>query len=200
NGSWWLSGQFLQRGFGIGNKLVHLFLRDADDNSGPSDAAADSDATGIRPDLSMGGGNRREEEDAQCRSEGQMPLHGGPSHFGPGAQSELVVVPAVMVEPVTSRPMAMPPHFAWTLEGVGSRDVASGDFRGEKKKQRPAKSPAAETTTPPPSPPRSCCLLLSRKNRHKAFMTVVQHVTSRIAYPTTLRIRQPGRLGLSTEP
>jgi hypothetical protein len=62
-----------------------------------------------------------------------MPLHGGACHFGFGAQSELVVVPAVMVEPVTSRPMAMPPQFAWTLGGVGFRDVASGDFPGGKK-------------------------------------------------------------------
>jgi hypothetical protein len=44
-----------------------------------------------------------------------MPLHGWASHFGFGGQSELVVVPAVMVEPVTSRPIAMPPQFAWTL-------------------------------------------------------------------------------------
>jgi len=62
-----------------------------------------------------------------------MPLHGGASHFGFGAQSELVVVPAVMVEPVKSRPMAMPPQFAWTLGGVGSGDVPSVDLPGWKK-------------------------------------------------------------------
>jgi hypothetical protein len=62
-----------------------------------------------------------------------MPLHGGASHFGFDAQSELVVVPAVMVEPVTSPPMAMPPQFAWTVEGVASGDVASEEFLGGKK-------------------------------------------------------------------
>jgi hypothetical protein len=62
-----------------------------------------------------------------------MPLHSEASHFGFGAQSELLVVPAVMVEPVTSRPMAMPPQFAWTLGGVGSDDVVSEDFTGGKK-------------------------------------------------------------------
>src|SRR2546421_13115071 len=54
-------------------------------------------------------------------------------HFVFGAQSELVVLPAVMVEPVTSRPMAMPPQFAWTLGSVGSGDFASGDFPAGKK-------------------------------------------------------------------
>jgi len=29
--------------------------------------------------------------------------------------------------------MAMPPQFAWTLEGAGSEDFASGDFTGGKK-------------------------------------------------------------------
>jgi hypothetical protein len=62
-----------------------------------------------------------------------MPLHGVAPHFGFDAQSEFVVAPAVMVEPVTSRPMAMPPQFAWTLGGVGSEDFASGDFPGGKK-------------------------------------------------------------------
>src|SRR5215472_4139045 len=52
-------------------------------------------------------------------------------HFVFGAQSELVIVPPVMVEPVTLRPMAMPPQFAWTLGGVGF--CASGDFPGVKK-------------------------------------------------------------------
>src|SRR2546425_10681447 len=59
------------------------------------------------------------------------------SHFGFGAQSALVVVPAVMVEPVTSRPMAMPPQFAWTLGGVGPEDVASG-FSQEARNRRRA--------------------------------------------------------------
>jgi hypothetical protein len=63
----------------------------------------------------------------------RVPLHDEPPHFGFGAQSELVVPPAVMVEPVTSRPMAMPPQFAWTLGGVSSGDFVSGDFPGGKK-------------------------------------------------------------------
>ena len=77
------------------NKFIHLFLWDADDNRRASDTAADSDATGIRPDLSIGSGNRREEAQAQCCNEGQMPLHDGASHSGFAAQSDLVVVPAV---------------------------------------------------------------------------------------------------------
>jgi hypothetical protein len=44
--------------------------------------------------LGMGGRVRREEAYAQCRDDGQMPLHGGASHFGFGAQSELIVLPA----------------------------------------------------------------------------------------------------------
>ena len=74
-----------------------------------------------------------EEVQAKCCDERQMPLHGRASHFGFGAQSELVVVPAVMVEPVTSRPIAMPPQSAWTLGGVSSGDFVSGDFTGGKK-------------------------------------------------------------------
>jgi len=62
-----------------------------------------------------------------------MPLPWQAPHFGFGAQSELVVVPAVIVEPVTPPPMAMPPQFAWTLGGVGSEDFASGDFGAGKK-------------------------------------------------------------------
>src|SRR5215468_5712813 len=42
-------------------------------------------------------------------------------HFVFGAQSELVIVPPVMVEPVTSWPMAMQPQFAWTLGGGRNR-------------------------------------------------------------------------------
>src|SRR5262249_43398994 len=55
-----LSGQVLQRAFGIANKLIHLSLWDADDNRGASDTAANSDAAGIRPDLGIGSGSRRE--------------------------------------------------------------------------------------------------------------------------------------------
>jgi|SRR5215813_7125349 len=69
----------------------------------------------------------------QCCDEGQVPLHDEPPHFGFGAQSELVVVPAVTVEPLTSRPIAMPPQFACTLGGVSSGDFASGDLPGGKK-------------------------------------------------------------------
>src|SRR5262249_57305362 len=87
-------------------------------DTGASNTTADGDAPGIRPDLSIGSGDRCEEADAECWDEGQMPLHGGACHFGFGAQSELVVVPAVMVEPVTSRPMAMPPQSAWTPGGA----------------------------------------------------------------------------------
>src|SRR5262249_54395247 len=75
-----LCGEFLQRAFRIANKLVNLFLWNADNNRRASDTAADSNAAGIRPDLSKDSGNRREEEThAQCCDKEQMPLHGGGS-------------------------------------------------------------------------------------------------------------------------
>jgi hypothetical protein len=39
------------------------------------------------------------------------------THFGFGAQSAFVTVPAVMVVPVTLPPTATPPQFASTLAG-----------------------------------------------------------------------------------
>src|SRR5262249_10398084 len=75
-----LSGWLLQRAFRIANKFIHLFLWDADDNSGPTDTAPDGDAAAIRPDLSMASGNTGEEAYPQCGDEGQMPLHGRAPH------------------------------------------------------------------------------------------------------------------------
>src|ERR1700730_16124568 len=72
-------------------------------------------------------------------NERQMPLPCRAPHFGFGAQSVLVVPPAVMVEPVTPPPMAMAPQFAWMLAGVGSGDFASGDFREGRDRQKPPK-------------------------------------------------------------
>jgi hypothetical protein len=51
------------------------------------------------------------------------------THFGFGAQSELVVPPVVIVAPVTLPPIAMALHSAWTL-AAGAGDFASGDFPG----------------------------------------------------------------------
>ena len=70
-----MSGQFFQRAFGIANKFIDFLLWDANDDSGACDTAADSDATGVRPDLSMGSRIRREEGYAQCCNE-EMTFHG----------------------------------------------------------------------------------------------------------------------------
>src|SRR5204863_4572187 len=117
----------------IANKIVHLLLRDADDDGGAGDTATDSDTTGVRPDLlSMGSINGGEEANAHCCDGGHVPLHDESSHFGFGAQSEFVVPPVVIVAPVTLPPIAMPLHSAWTLT-AGTGDFASGDFPGGKK-------------------------------------------------------------------
>ena len=71
-----LSGQFFQRAFRIANKFIHLLLWDADDKRGTSDTAPNSDASGIRPDLSIGSGNRRKEAHAQCCNKRRIPFHG----------------------------------------------------------------------------------------------------------------------------
>jgi hypothetical protein len=62
-----------------------------------------------------------------------MTLHGRPPHFDLGAQFELVVVPAVMVAPVTGPTMAIELQSAWALADTGSGDLASGDFGAGKK-------------------------------------------------------------------
>jgi len=49
-------------------------------------------------------------------------------YFGFDAQSELVVLPVLMVAPVTLPPMAMPLQSACTLRDAGSEAFVSGDF------------------------------------------------------------------------
>src|SRR5262245_7953504 len=57
------------------------------------------------------------------------------SHFGFGGQSELVVVPAVIVEPVTPPPMAMPPQFAWSSE-ASAREISSLEISGRERNRQ----------------------------------------------------------------
>ena len=104
------------------------------------------------------------------------------SHFGFGAQSELVAVPAVVVEPVTSRPMAMPPQFAWTLGGAGSDDVVSEDFTGGKKYTKAAHSPVAATTSPPPSHPQDLLIAFVTQEPPKPAHHVAQHMNEHPEY------------------
>src|SRR3974377_1129902 len=72
------------------------------------------------------------------------------SYFGFGVQSELVVVPVAMVEPVTLPPIETAFEFAVNVESF----VAGGSE--EKKYTNAPQSPVTAATSPPPSHPRTC--------------------------------------------